>query len=146
MNANVPHWQYFQVQQHHGYKTQKIRGNVSNGREADAYINNRGRVAKMKEVCLDDGLEDYDYPRDFGFNPGKRSEEPMTISLADVKIRVAKPKGIRKEYDWVDSVRPVIAIDDDLKSVFSEDDWEELYAEQQAYDRKSYSAVTSGGG
>lgn len=32
----------------------------------------------------------------------------------------------------MEKVTPVIAMDDELKSVFSEEDWEDIYAEQQA--------------
>ncbi|KAJ2921188.1 hypothetical protein H1R20_g15904, partial [Candolleomyces eurysporus] len=82
--------------------------------------------------------------------PAKRSNEPMVISLGDVKTHIAKPKGIRREYDWVDGVQPVIALDDDL-SVSSEEEeeeeWEDIYVEQQKLMR-SYASVasTKGGG
>jgi hypothetical protein len=66
-------------------------------------------------------------------------------SLADVKIKVAKPKGVRKEYDWVESVEPVLVIDDDLRSVFSEEEWVEIYeAERQQVSLKiPYSTIAS---
>jgi hypothetical protein len=98
-----------------------------------------------------------------------RSEERMVVSLADIKTRVAKPKGIirgassstkflvltycpsnslgvRKEYDWVESVKPVLIMDDwdELEDTFSEDGWEEIDGgKQRASGRKSYSAVAS---
>ncbi|KAJ2915708.1 hypothetical protein MD484_g4706, partial [Candolleomyces efflorescens] len=66
-------------------------------------------------------------------------------SLADVKIKVAKPKGIRREYDWIESVEPVLVIDDDLRSMFSEEEWVEIYeAERQQVSLKTpYSTVVA---
>ena len=52
--------------------------------------------------------------------------------------------GIRKEYDWIEKVTPVIAMDDDLRSVFSEEDWEDIYAEQQALLKPYATAAASG--
>lgn len=121
------------------------------GKEGDAYVT-KGRKINTGGVCLDDGSNDADFGDfDFGYTAVTRDRDPM--SLADVTIKVAKPKGtpvlnplhrkreltimvgelgIRKEYDWVEKVAPVIAMDDELKSVFSEEDWEDIYAEQQA--------------
>ncbi|KAJ2921189.1 hypothetical protein H1R20_g8956, partial [Candolleomyces eurysporus] len=91
--------------------------------------------AKEVDVYDADSVADANGPDDIPYylEPARRSTKPMVIdSLADVKIKVAKPKGIRKEYDWVESVAPVLAIDDDLRSVFSEEEWVEIYeAERQ---------------
>lgn len=54
--------------------------------------------------------------------------------------------GVRKEYDWVESVKPVLVMDDwdELEDTFSEDGWEEIDGGKQgASGRKSYSAVAS---
>ena len=70
----------------------------------------------------------------------------MVISLGDVKTQIAKPKGIRKEYDWIDGVQPVIALDDDSDSVFSEEEWEDIYVEQQQLMRPYATVASSKGG
>ncbi|KAJ2921190.1 hypothetical protein H1R20_g15906, partial [Candolleomyces eurysporus] len=103
---------------------------------------------KETGVCDADSVADENgsYNLPFYLEPARRSTKPMVIdSLADVKIKVAKPKGIRKEYDWVESVAPVLAIDDDLRSVFSEEEWVEIYeAERQQIILKTpYATVAS---
>lgn len=95
-----------------------------------------------------DAVIDANGPDSFPFylEPARRSNKPMVIdSLADVKIKVAKPKGVRKEYEWVESVEPVLVIDDDLKSVFSEEEWVEIYEaeRQQVLLKTPYSTVAS---
>ncbi|KAJ2923717.1 hypothetical protein H1R20_g13382, partial [Candolleomyces eurysporus] len=63
-------------------------------------------------------------------------------------MRVAKPKGVRKEYDWVESVKPVLVMDDwdELEDTFSEDGWEEIdYGRQRSSGKKSYAAVAARG-
>jgi hypothetical protein len=82
--------------------------------------------------------------------PAKRSNQPMVISLGDVKTHIAKPKGIRKEYDWIDGVQHVIALDDDSDSVSSEEElgeeWQDIYVEQQQLMRPYASVASSKGG
>lgn len=138
------------IQENKGFKPAKSRTNLDMGKEGDAYVT-KGRRINTGGVCLDDGSNDADFGDfDFGYTPVTRDRDPL--SFADVTIKVAKPKGtpdliplhreveradsyglgIRKEYDWVEKVAPVIAMDDELKSVFSEEDWEDIYAEQQA--------------
>ncbi|KAJ2915695.1 hypothetical protein MD484_g4722, partial [Candolleomyces efflorescens] len=76
----------------------------------------------------------------------RRSDGRMVVSLADIKTRIAKPKGVRKEYDWVESVKPVLVMDDwdELEDAFSDDGWEEIEdGKQRSSGRKSYSAVAS---
>ncbi|RXW15689.1 hypothetical protein EST38_g10162 [Candolleomyces aberdarensis] len=128
-------------------------------RGGDIRLGNHSKFFRSdpKETDIDTGMDlvhdlsidaetDWLYP----LEPAKRSNRPMVISLEDVKIHIAKPKGIRKEYDWVDGVQPVIALDDDL-SVSSEEEeeeeWEDVYVEKQKL-VPSYASVasTKGGG
>ena len=121
----------FHPQNHPKGSTSHHRNHASKGREPDVFVNRRGYLS-LGGVCLDDGFEDAEL--DFALaSPSQptRSSSPMVISLADVKTTVAKPKGVRKEYDWVERINPVLVLDDDVRSAFDDDEWEEIQREQE---------------
>ncbi|KAJ2915687.1 hypothetical protein MD484_g4718, partial [Candolleomyces efflorescens] len=122
----------------------------SNDRGGDVRLGPRGKFlsSAAKETDIDARM---DLVHDLILDePAKRSNQPMVISLGDVKTHIAKPKGIRKEYDWVDGVQPVIALDDDTDSLSSEEElgeeWEDIYVDQQQLLRPYASVASSRGG
>lgn len=128
-----------------------------NDRGGDVRLGRCGKFFRSdaKDTDIDTGMDlihdlilDAEIDLPFYLQPANRSNQPMVISLGDVKTHIAKPKGIRKEYDWVDRVQPVIALDDDLSvSEEEEEEWEDIYFEQQELMRP-YATVasTKGGG
>ncbi|RXW13858.1 hypothetical protein EST38_g11997 [Candolleomyces aberdarensis] len=145
----------------------------------DVRVRNGRMVFEEPLECIDStprGLHArYDFAEDtldcldprFAPEQPSRSDERMVVSLADIKMRVAKPKGhgfsllmtflvltydpspgVRKEYDWVESVKPVLVMEDwdELEDTFSEDGWEEIdYGKQRSSGKLSYAAVASRG-
>ena len=60
-------------------------------KEGNAYVR-KGRRVATESVWVDDGSHDFDFEdSDFGYTSGTHNRDP--ISLADVTIKVAKPKG-----------------------------------------------------
>lgn len=133
-------------------KAKKRTGNEG----GDVQLGRRGKfyhsAAKQTDIDIETDLVQewiFEVSRGVPYYPEslRRSHQPMVISLADVKTHIAKPKGIRKEYEWVDEVKPVIALDDDqLESVFQEDEeWEDIYFGHQEL-RRPYAIAASGEG
>ncbi|KAF8800151.1 hypothetical protein BYT27DRAFT_7263296 [Phlegmacium glaucopus] len=75
----------------------------------------------------------------------RRHHTDMTISLLDI-ARPAKPKGVAKDFEVVQKVRNVIALDDDsfafggLEYQWEDDDWDQIYDDWHAEEQRSYSS------
>ena len=57
--------------------------------------------------------------------------------------------GAAKDFEIVQKVRDVVALEDDFESLLLEyqwedDEWEQIYDEQQATEKRSYSSVLKG--
>ncbi|KAF9458892.1 hypothetical protein BDZ94DRAFT_64045 [Collybia nuda] len=121
-----------------------VRWNGSNflcGEEVDGF--------DVGPIDLSNDIEyDYMVNYDDGYVP-THSTRPLTVSILDI-ARPAKRKGIAKDFEIVDGVRRIIALDDDGPYEETEwldnDEWEAIdVGGQPSADRKSYSSVLIGG-
>ncbi|EAU83668.1 hypothetical protein CC1G_05572 [Coprinopsis cinerea okayama7 len=119
--------------------------------------------------CLHNGTEDFDEQEFFESleeSPSKREKTVDEVPLTDLPIRFSKPKGahvydvsfkgtvlmhglvtgIKRDYEFVDKVQDVLVLDDEVLSVLSEEDWEEIFAEIEESDstRRSLYATVAG--
>jgi hypothetical protein len=68
----------------------------------------------------------------------------MKVSLLDI-ARPAKQKGAAKDFEVVQKVRNVIALEDnDLEYQWEDDEWELIYDERHAEEKRSYSSTLRG--
>lgn len=135
------------------WSSKPVRARLPLGKEGDVYLNKRRDTIFSKDICLSDGSEDFnesEFYESLNAAPS-RSNKPVTFSLTDIPIRVTKPRGkqnknwshetsslptnsvlgIKKEYEVVDQVQRVIALDDDFPHDFeSGDEWEDIYASE----------------
>ncbi|KAF8797552.1 hypothetical protein BYT27DRAFT_7179180 [Phlegmacium glaucopus] len=75
----------------------------------------------------------------------RRHHTDMTISLLDI-ARPAKRKGVAKDFEVVQKVRNVIALEDDdegLEYQWEDDEWEQI-PEEQHTEPRSYASVLKG--
>jgi len=88
----------------------------------------------------------YDFKIDFVDTSDARHHTDMKVSLVDI-ARPAKRKGAAKDFEVVQTVRNVIALEDEFEGLGSEwedDEWEQIFDESRAEEQKSYSSVLRG--
>ena len=123
------------------------RGKIKHGGESN-FIS-KGRLVHARSVCTSDGSEDFDV-RDFyesiSYRPS-RTNTPMVVQLDQLPTKYAKPKGARRDFEFVEPLKRVLALDDDSQSAPSElDEWESVFADAvTSPQRRPYSAVVAGG-
>ncbi|KII91882.1 hypothetical protein PLICRDRAFT_52006 [Plicaturopsis crispa FD-325 SS-3] len=87
--------------------------------------------------------------RDQYSNEERKPAPPLVIdSLLDI-ARPAKPKGIAKEFEVIESVQRVVALDDAEYAMADDDEWENVCApadstKTTSKDRSTYSSVLRG--
>jgi len=96
-----------------------------------------------REEDVDDHATDFD-----DTTREQTTDNRMVVSLLDI-ARPVKPKGVAKEFEIVDGVQRVIALEDeDEVTEHSElgvdEEWEEIYGDSHLRERISYSAVLRG--
>ncbi|TFK31910.1 hypothetical protein BDQ12DRAFT_68645 [Crucibulum laeve] len=76
-----------------------------------------------------------------------KTPQAFTVSLMDI-AKPAKTKGIAKEFELVEGIKHVIALDDseygDDFSQWDDEEWEHVYDEYRKDTRQSYSAILRG--
>ncbi|KAH6897703.1 hypothetical protein BKA70DRAFT_1315485 [Coprinopsis sp. MPI-PUGE-AT-0042] len=92
------------------------------------------------DVC-DDHLSSFALP--------SRLNEPIKVSLNDVKTKRAKAKGVRKEYEVIQSASQRVIVLDDFEDSSSDnndddDDWEQVDRVDPATSRRNYANVVKG--
>lgn len=123
------------------------RGKIQHGGESN-FIS-KGRLVHSRSVCTSDGSEDFD-EKDFFESLSSRpsrSSVPLVIQLNQLPTKYVRPKGVRRDYEFVESVQRVVAIDDDAQSTVSDfDEWESVFADVTVSpERKPYASVVAGG-
>jgi len=84
----------------------------------------------------------YDFKIDFvDTTDTHRHHTDMKVSLIDI-ARPAKKNGVGKDFEVIQKVRNVIALEDDQWE-WEADEWERIY-EQDATEKRSYSSVLKG--
>ncbi|EAU83677.1 hypothetical protein CC1G_05581 [Coprinopsis cinerea okayama7 len=151
MEDNLPLWRYETALPSQSHGSKKTRSRIPLGREGDVCFVNRKLVLSRTLSLPRDTSEEFnecEFFESLSTSPSRR-DEPITVNLADFPIRVMKAKGIKRDYEFVDKVQAVYALDDDAISMMSEEDWEEIFAETRVVStsaRKPYSHVVKGGG
>jgi hypothetical protein len=142
------------------------RGKIQHGGESNFV--SKGRIVYSRSICVSDGSEDFDEADFFdslSYRQSRRSV-PLVVPIHQLHTKYVKPKGklsntpgetktysldllgVKREYEFLESVQKVLALDDDddTGTTMSDDEWEPVYVNRgSSVERKSYSLVVAGG-
>lgn len=141
------------------------RGEIQHGGES--HFVSKGRIVHARNICISDGSDDFDEADFFesltlplAAQYSRRSTSPIASQTYQAEgyvmawfhftlnlIHTDCILGIEREYEFVDCVPKVVALHDgDTQTSTSDDEWEPVYMNRDAFvGRKPCSFVVAGG-